>query len=204
MNVLKKRKNNWKAEKLAIGIIGGTFDPIHTAHLIIAQYIGEILNLEKILFVPSSIPPHKTQAASSDDRYEMVKLAIAGNPFFEVSRVEIDRTGISYTIDTIKFIKKEYKQKIFFIIGADNIPEFHKWHKFEEILKSCEIAIASRSDFNIDSIRNLREAIGEKKYSKLMKNFIFTPIFSISSSEIRNRIKYKKTIKYLGPDLVRE
>jgi nicotinate-nucleotide adenylyltransferase len=118
-----------------VGIFGGTFDPIHHGHLITAQSVREIRNLDKIIFIPSFISPHKSDviSVSPEHRLKMLKLAVEGVDFFEVSDYEINREGISYTIDTLKEFKKKYDE-LEFIIGYDNIFKFHSWKEPDQII----------------------------------------------------------------------
>jgi nicotinate-nucleotide adenylyltransferase len=196
-------QNNVRRYK-KIGISGGTFDPVHYGHLIAAQEIRERLELDKVLFVPVGLPPHKKdhRVTEPEHRYNMVFEAVRSNPFFEVSRIEIDRAGYTYTIDTLLNLKATYGDdtKLFFIIGADVVPELVTWRQFEEVFKLCEFVAVNRpgsqkEDF-FESIRYLKE-----QYSAIIHT-IKLPLIEISSTDIRSRVKNDGTIKYLVPECV--
>jgi len=176
-----------------IGILGGTFNPIHIGHLTIAEMVHEQLKLDKVIFVPSNLPPHKSShnVASSQERYNMVNLAIKGNPRFEVSDFEITREGKSYSIETVNHFRCRYpkKTKIFFIIGNDLLPTLRTWRRIDEILKVVSFVTVNRPGF-------------KEKKSKIKVKTISVPGLQTSSSYVRSRITMGKTVKYLIPDNV--
>ena len=184
---------------MKIGLLGGTFNPIHNGHLGNAEIIKENFNLDKVLFIPSKYPVHKNLEGnvSSEDRYNMVKLAINDNKYFEASRIEIDREGESYFIITIKQLLDIYKDsELYLIIGADAFNEINIWKESKEILKTVSFIIMRRSG---------HESINRKliKMAKDVK-FANNPLIEISSSEIRKNIRNNKSIKYLIPGKVEE
>ncbi|MFH1288486.1 MAG: nicotinate-nucleotide adenylyltransferase [bacterium] len=180
-----------------IGIFGGTFNPIHNGHLLIAEDVRERLNLDKVLFIPAANPPHKknNDLAEACHRLEMVKLAIRDNPCFSVSDIEIKRGGMSYSIETIKTLKEIYQKgtELFFIMGADSILEFMAWKEWESLLGLCNFVVAPRPGYEI------AEA-GSKPV--LTENVVFlkTRMFDTSSTEIRKKIKNKEPIECFVPD----
>ncbi|MGB9668210.1 MAG: nicotinate-nucleotide adenylyltransferase, partial [Thermosulfidibacteraceae bacterium] len=135
-----------RSVKGRIGIFGGTFNPVHMGHLIAAEDVRYKMKLDKILFIPSNIPPHKSTKGliSAEDRLNMVKLAIEGNPFFECSDIEIKRGGKSYTIDTVKEVKNINKAEYFFILGGEAFLSFHNWKNPEGILREIDLIVISR------------------------------------------------------------
>lgn len=187
-----------------IGILGGTFNPIHCGHLIMAETIRESFDLDKVLFIPSGQPPHKSDHIIEDaeSRYEMVQRAVASNRFFEASRIEIDREGFTYTIDTLKMLKKEYgsKTKLFFIIGSDVIPELKTWKEHNEVFKMCDFIVTVRPGCDDETV----EADFKQVKDDYEINIIMTesPRIDISSSSIRERLQNGETIKYLVPENV--
>ncbi|MDI3508053.1 MAG: nicotinate-nucleotide adenylyltransferase [Clostridiales bacterium] len=187
-----------------IGLMGGTFDPIHYGHLVTAEEIRDKFNLEKVIFVPSGHPPHKIERHVSDQehRYLMTFLATAPNPFFEVSRMEIDRQGPTYTIDTIKQFKAEYgdEYEFYFITGADAIFEILTWKDAEQLLGLCEFIAATRPGFNNNDIKAQLEHI-TSRYGKEVYS-VEVPSLAISSTDIRQRIREGRPIKYLLPESV--
>ena len=179
-----------------IGIFGGTFDPIHNGHLIIAQTVLEKRNLNKIIFIPAFISPHKVKYDYSApiDRYEMTKLAIEGNPAFEISDYEIRNEQVSYTVNTILEFKKRYEH-IELIIGFDNLINFDLWFQADKIIDLAELIVLKRTyDKEV------------KKTNKFFAeaHFVDSPTIEISSTEIRERILDNRTIDYLVPCKVKE
>jgi nicotinate-nucleotide adenylyltransferase len=193
-------------EKIRIGLLGGSFDPIHLGHLIIAETARINLKLDKVIFIPARLNPLKENSfASPVDRIKMIKLAISDNKYFDVSNIEINRKGPSYTIDTLLYFRKIYPRncKIFFIIGYDNFLQFKKWKDPDRIVKLCKLAVFQRPDFEKkNSFFSTRGgSISDRKNKKHIV-FIKAPVIDISSTEIRKRIKKNKSIKYLVPDSV--
>ncbi len=183
---------------MKLGLYGGTFDPIHTGHLILAESVRSQLALDRILFIPAAIPPHKKDSKITESaiRYEMIQLAIANNPHFEVSPIDIDRKGVSYTVDTIKIIQEQMqlqREELFFIIGADNILGFPSWHKPAEILELCQIVVLPRPEIDLKNIHPMLK-------DKIL--VVKTPLIEISSSVIRQLIKQDRSIRYLVPEPV--
>src|SRR5690554_814577 len=135
-----------------IGILGGTFDPIHYGHLISAQWSMESFSLDRILFIPTGSPPHKQEkeVLSADHRYQMILLAIKDHPHFQISTIELTRKDPSYTIDTIRELQNKYDNdtQLFFITGADSILELHTWKRYEELLDSCCFIATTREGYN--------------------------------------------------------
>ena len=176
---------------MRICLFGGTFDPPHIGHLLVAQTVCEAERFDKILFIPAYKTPNKIDVTPVENRLDMLKIAVEGNPNFEISDVELERKGISYTIDTIKIIKKEQglnKIDIFYLIGSDSLLEFHKWKEPKEILNECQFIVAIRPGFRPSDIP-----------AWILHNIQFAniPRFEISSTNIRHRWVENKTIRYL-------
>jgi nicotinate-nucleotide adenylyltransferase len=174
-----------------ICLFGGTFDPPHIGHLLIAQTICEAESFDKILFIPVNIPPHKSVNTPLEDRLNMLEIAIDDNPNFEISDIEIKRGGVSYTIDTIRTIKKQYNissNKISYLIGSDSLLNFHNWKDPEKILEECQIIVAIRPGFRPSDI---------PAWILHKIQFANIPRFEISSTNIRSRWVEGKTIRYL-------
>jgi len=179
-----------------IGIFGGTFDPIHNGHLITAQSVKEIRNLEKIIFIPAYISPHKqnAEASSAQHRLNMLKIALDEIPFFEYSDFEIKQHTISYTIDTLRELKKSYDE-IDLIIGYDNIFQFHTWKDPDEIFRLANVVVLKRkSSHPIDYVDKYVESA----------HFVETRGIEISATDIRNRVNADLPIYYLVPEKVLE
>lgn len=186
------------------GIMGGTFDPIHMGHLVLAEEVRNRLNLDKVIFIPSGNPPHKNdkKVTTAINRYEMTLLAITSNPNFEISTIEIERTGKSYTIDTIKQLKKKCKVKaeFYFITGADAILDLPNWKNFDELLTLCKFVAATRPGFELKKMQENIKVLEEKCNNSIYT--IVVPALQISSTDIRNRIIEEQSIKYLLPEAV--
>jgi len=189
-----------------IAIMGGAFDPIHYGHLAAAEAVTHRLQADQVIFIPSGRPPHKNygQTTPSEHRYLMTVLATATNPHFQVSRLEIDRPGLTYTIDTIKAIRRMLKPEaeIYFISGADAIHQIFSWKNPQELLTLCRFVAVTRPGF---SKKSLLEHIS--KIEKLYQDgeqiqFVEVPALSISSSDIRARVLEGRPIKYLLPEEV--
>lgn len=184
------------------GIFGGTFNPIHYGHLMICEYLKEELGLDEIIFIPTGNPPHKDLDVSARARYDMVKLAIESNPGFEISDIETKRVKLSYTVDTVIELKKIYKEeKLFFLIGLDTLFQLKTWKKIEELSGEIEFVVALRPKYiDIEEINRELKFLRENYGTKV--EIIHTPLYEISSTELRERIKEEKSVKYLIPEEV--
>lgn len=187
-----------------IGVYGGTFNPIHLGHLITAEAVREEFHLHKIIFVPTGNPPHKrSDVLDARHRYAMTALAIMDNPYFVISDVEVKRDGYSYTIDTIRSLKKEYGEdaSLFFIAGTDTIHELPTWKYIDDLLKLCHFVGATRPDGSemIDTIIEYFGALGKEKIHRLD-----TPELEISSTDLRARLQAGHSVRYMIPKSVVE
>ena len=189
---------------MRIGIAGGTFDPIHVAHLIIAEEARVRLRLEEVIFVPAGDPWMKsdTSVSSAHHRLTMVRLAIASNPFFRASSVEIDRLGPTYTVDTLEQISSEVNDaELYLIIGSDSINEFHRWRAPSRVLELCTLVTAPRpcsGELDLTEIESLSPS-GLPKVVVLDR-----PHVDISGTEIRRRISQGLSVRYQVPWEVEE
>ena len=185
--------NIWFILMNRIGIFGGTFNPIHIGHLAIAQMAQEQMHLDRVIFVPSNIPPHKKgpYILPALHRYRMVRLAIRGNSSFAISDFEIKRGKKSYTIDTIGYFKKRFPPmaKLFFIVGADTLPHLKDWRYIEDVVKIVKFIVVNRPGYKKISI-------------KFNYHFVAMPGIDLSSTILRRRIARAKTIRYYVPDNV--
>jgi nicotinate-nucleotide adenylyltransferase len=201
--------------------LGGTFNPIHYGHLAAAEEVRDRLNLDSVLFIPSYIPPHKQEedGPSAVQRLEMVRLAVSGNDRFQPSDIEIKRGGRSYTIDTIENLRRVYPgTELFFIIGLDSFIEIQTWHRWKELLTLCNFVVISRHGYHfidlhtMDFMKNFSDELvnldrGDLSHA-LVQTGAFTinletiPLYEISSTDIRRRIRQRTSIKYLLPEPV--
>ena len=189
-----------------IGIFGGTFNPIHMGHLIIAEKICKHHLLSKIIFMPAHIPPHKyvDDLAETQYRYQMIKAAISGNSKFEVSDLEIIREGKSYTIDTIQEILNQYGEdvEIFLIMGADSLNELELWKDIKKLSQLCRFVIVNRPGFKTEVSPRLVEIIGNTSILDLEQLRTEISPVDISSTNIRKRVNDGAEIKGLVPESV--
>lgn len=184
-----------------IAIMGGTFDPVHTGHLVIAEEARTRFHLDEVVFVPAAVPPHKVREdiSPAEDRYAMVLLATASNPHFSVSRVELDRPGPSYTADTIREFRARCgpEAELFFLTGADAILEILTWHDPEALIRECRLIAAARPGYDLGQ---LPRRLPERFLAAI--DTLVVPGIDISSSEIRRRVREGAPITYLTPEPV--
>ena len=189
--------------KQRIGIMGGTFDPIHLGHLLTAEAVRDAMGLHEILFIPASVPPHKRgrEIAPPEHRLRMVILATASNPCFRTSDIELRRKGPSYTVDTIDALKAERGDgaEFYFITGADAINELDTWHDAGALLQKCHFVAATRQGTRLEK-EALNLKFGTLGCERIHE--VSTPELEISSTEIRRRVKRGASIRYMVPDAV--
>lgn len=184
-----------------IGVFGGSFDPVHLGHLTVAQDAVEQLELDRLIFVPAAIPPHKQDKtlASGRQRLEMLQLATESNLRFEVSDMELQRGGVSYTIDTIRQIQFEHPgAELFFIVGLDSLTILHSWKNIEELLGRCTVVPFARGGEDPAKIAEQIQLSNVWK-TRLMERMIQIHEVEISASEIRMRPAEGLSIRYLVP-----
>ena len=184
-----------------IGVMGGTFDPIHIGHLIAARAALESFALDRVIFIPAALPPHKMtrRVASPEHRLSMVKAAIEGEKDFSVSDMEFRRQGPSYTVDTAAELKKIYNDaEIYFIIGTDSANELDTWYEAEKLIKECRFVALSRPGAKLDPAA-LMAAFGE--YARHVRELTM-PGIDISSTLIRERIRKNLSVRHFVPDKV--
>jgi len=181
-----------------ICLFGGTFDPPHFAHLSLAETVLRTTVVDKVVFIPAFLPPHKSNKSYSNiqHRINMLDLALENRDEFEISEIESERKGKSYTVDTIKEYQKQFnikKENLFFLIGSDSLVNFHAWRKPDEILNLAQILVVLRPTFSKNSVD-----------SQLLKQvkFLDSPLSDISSSMIRQYLKAGRSVKHLIPEKV--
>lgn len=201
IKMIKKEEENEKQKK-HIGIMGGTFDPIHYGHLVTAETVYDAFHIEKIIFIPTGNPAHKHVSLGSNHRLEMTKMAIAENEKFELSTIEIDREGHTYTVDTIEELKTTFDDDtvIYFIMGADSIHQLKQWKDAKRLLSLCEFIGVTRPGYDKKGVEQAVAELNETYGTKI--HFLEVPALDISSSDIRDRMKHRLSIRYLLPDCV--
>ncbi len=173
-----------------IGIYGGTFDPIHNAHLILAREALEQLQLDRVVFVPAAASPHKLgqTCAPADARAEMLRAAVTGESRFEVDELELNRPPPSYTFDTIEeFRRRDATAEIFYLLGSDNLPRLQTWHRYDELASIVRFVVLERGEVQPDS-----------QFATIRR------LIDISATEIRNRVAAGRSVRYLVPPAVEE
>ena len=187
------------------GMMGGTFNPIHLAHLYIAYEAKEELNLDKIIFMVAGNPPHKKESKIIDSkyRYNMVQKAIEGYEGFEISDYEIKKNGYSYTYETLRYLKGDEEDvEVFFIAGADSLMDIEKWKNTKEVLNNCTFVVFNRGDFNRETLKSQKEYLENKYQAEIVLLDIMS--IDISSTIIRKRIKEEKRVDFFLPNKVLE
>ncbi len=184
-----------------LGIMGGTFDPIHYGHLLMAEEARQAFALDEVVFVPNGRPAHKKAylVSSPEDRYAMTLLATGSNPCFSASRMEIERSGLSYTIDTLREFRKLYPglDALYFITGADAVLEILTWHEYDKLVRECQFIAVTRPGFVLERLPEIVDAAFLDRV-----HFLPIPRLEISSTDIRKRVREGRSIKYLSPEPV--
>lgn len=181
---------------MKVGVLGGTFDPIHIGHLLLAEAAREELRLEKVLFVPAGHQWRKEEVdrdiAPAEHRLAMVKLAIAGNDAFEASAIEVEREGPSYTAETLEALRAEMPEaRFYFIVGADALADMPHWHQVDRIFQLATVCVAGRAGDDAPTL------MFEERVARLAMREI-----EISSTDIRERVRAGKSVRYMVPDAV--
>lgn len=186
--------------------MGGTFDPVHYGHLVIAEEVRATLHLSEVIFIPAGQPPHKTGHHITETRHRlaMLELALASNPHFHISLMEIERTGPSYTVDTLRMLPEQLDTDttLFFIIGWDSLEELHTWYKAAEILTLVTHLVAvRRPGYEEDSAYN---KVLEQRLPGILQKLLVVqaPQLEISATDLRQRIAEDRPIKYQTPEAV--
>lgn len=189
---------------MRVGVLGGTFDPIHIGHLVSAEEAWVELKLECVIFIPAGLPPHKLDHGMSpvEHRLAMVELAIASNPHFAVSRIDIDRFGPCYTVDTIELLRDEWGPgvKIYFIMGSDSLLDILTWHNPRRLIRLCRFAVVSRPGYQVDldELDALLPGVASRVH------MLNAPQLAISSTDIQRRVREGLSIKYQVPEAVED
>ncbi len=187
-----------------LGIMGGTFDPVHLGHLLAAEAARESMGLDHVIFIPTGEPPHKRQRilAPAEDRVAMLRLATGSNQYFSVDTIEVDRPGATYTVDTLLQLRERYTDnpELYFIVGGDTLMELKSWKSFELVARLCAFAVYQRLGVGYGQLKEEAEYLKARFDADIC--FIQGPMADISSSEIRSRAARGSSIKYLVPESV--
>jgi nicotinate-nucleotide adenylyltransferase len=188
-----------------IGIMGGTFNPIHNGHLFLAENAYEQIGLDQILFMPSKNPPHKAKPDMITDqqRVDMINLAIQDNPHFDISTIELERDGYTYTADTLTLMMKEQQDlRYYFIVGADSLFMMHQWYQPQVIFDLCTVVAAGRDHVDRARLEAQAELLKGQFHADIQ--LVEMPTIQIASADIRDRIAQNRTVRYYVPDQVAE
>lgn len=189
-----------------VGIFGGTFDPIHQGHMIIAEQVAQALSLVRVIFVPGGVPPHKTASsvkANAEDRFDMVVAAVEGNPKFFVDRVEVDAGRPMYSVETVPLIKErrgDPGDEWFFVSGADEVANLLSWKEPDELLEEAAMVAATRPGYDISNLEHLEEALDN--FDRIIP--VECTRVDISATGIRRMLAKGESVRYLVPEGVYE
>ena len=187
---------------MRLGIMGGTFDPIHFGHLVTAEEALVQFNLDRVLFMPTGHPAMKSdqRVTAAEDRYLMTVVATAANPDFDVSRMEVDRPGPTFTVDTLLALRDEYGPgtELFFITGADAVWEIVGWKDAEKIASLATFIAATRPGYDLEAARSAHD----EQATQFRIEYVEVPALTISSTDIRTRVSQRRAIRYLTPESV--
>lgn len=192
---------------MSVGVLGGTFDPPHMGHLVLAQEAYQALNLDQVLFVPAGEPWRKAgrELSAREHRLAMIRLAVADNPAFAVSTAEVDRAGPSYTAETLADLRAQLgpESELFFIMGADSLADFPHWHEPRRILELARLAVAERSPAGDEGVE---EGIPQELAEALRGSVVWVtmPLIAISASAVRQRVRQGLSVRYWVPGAVEE
>ena len=185
----------------SLGILGGTFDPVHHGHLAIAEEAREVLGLERVVFIPAAIPPHKQDRVitPAEHRLAMLELAVADNPAFSVSRMELDRGDVSYTVDTLEELRGQGVIDPWFILSSEALQGFPEWRRPVRVLELCRLLVVPREGHDEHAAQDAIEHFPGKEDRF---GFLRGPSLPISGSVVRSRLAAGRSVRYLVPDAV--
>lgn len=188
---------------MRLGVFGGTFDPVHYGHLLLAEQCLEQCRLDQVWFIPAGIPPHKVARtiAPGKARGEMLDLAVAGHDRFRVDRRELDRQNPCYTVETLAELQAEDpSRELFFLLGADSLADFPAWREPRQIVELARLAVVNRGEAPLPDLAPLRAILGGALESRV--EFVTVPGIDISSTDLRRRIRETRSIRYMTPRAV--
>lgn len=190
---------------MRLGLFGGSFDPVHNGHLLLAECCREQCRLDQVWFVPAAVAPHKQDqtAASDEHRLEMLMLAVAGHPGFEVCDIEVERGGVSYTVDTLRAIADEQPDaELFLLMGADTLADLVNWHQPAEVCELARPVVVARAGEPEPDYAALVEVVTAERLESFRQQRVIMPQLELSSREIRRRVAVGESIRYQTPRAV--
>ena len=192
---------------MRLGIFGGSFDPVHYGHLLLAESCREQLGLDKVIFVPAGRPPHKRETAltPAGHRLAMLELAIAGEPDFEICRYEVDREETSYTVDTLRWFRSQFPEaELYLLVGADMLNDLPNWREAGEICRLAQPVGVKRGGTPPPSLDRLASLLPIERLEWLKKNQVDMPQLALSASDIRRRVSQGQSIRFRVPKAVEQ
>lgn len=194
---------------MRIGYFGGSFDPVHFGHLVLAEACLDGARLDRVVFLPAGSPPHKQgrDIANANHRLEMLRLAIDGIPQFSIDDREVSRAGVSYTVDTVRDLlaNTDAANENFWLIGGDTLPDLPTWRDIEGLLDIIPFLTASRPGYDTDAaLSRLKDVFGPDRADDLAAGIVHMPLVGVSSTGIRARLRSGRSIRFLVPEPVRE
>jgi len=190
---------------MRVGILGGTFDPIHLGHLAMAEQCREQVPLDQVWFMVSAAPPHKRdrEISSFDKRVDMVQLAVAGNPAFQVNEMEKDRPGPSYTADTLRELHRQFPETEFcWIVGSDCLPDLPHWHEPLTVISLAKLVVVARAGWPVWTTEQMRTELRLTPSVPLDMQVVSAPMVDLASRDLRRRVAEGRSIRYLVPPAV--
>jgi nicotinate-nucleotide adenylyltransferase len=190
---------------MRLGIFGGTFDPVHHGHLILAECCREQCQLDQVWFLPAAVPPHKqtNEVTSAEHRLQMMQLAVAGHPGLVVSRMETERAGVSYTVDTLKQIGEEQSDaQLYLLMGADTLADLPNWRQPANVCQLATPVVVQRADFPAADFSVLEEFVDERRLAEIQTHLVNMPVVQFSSSDIRQKMREGRSVRYQVPRAV--
>ncbi len=190
---------------MRLGIFGGTFDPVHFGHLILAEQCREQARLDEVCFVPAPRPPHKSEETLTrfEQRIEMLQLALAGQPAFRIDELEKDRAGPSYTVDTLAELQRRHpRDELFLMIGSDTLRELPGWYQPRRVLEMVSLLVMERPNNPVPPLDSLRAALGLAPDDQFRLELLQTPQIDIASRDLRRRVGAGRSIRYFLPRAV--
>lgn len=190
---------------MRIGIFGGTFDPVHYGHLLLAEYSLEQCRLDQIWFLPAAVPPHKQdrELTAAEHRVQMLQLALGGHECMQVSTMEFERGGVSYTLDTLEAIHRQHPDvELFLLMGADSLHELPSWREPDRICQLATLAVVQRPDVPYPDLSVLRGIVEPDRSERFKESVVQMPLIQLSSTEIRRRVSAGQSIRYQTPRAV--
>jgi nicotinate-nucleotide adenylyltransferase len=190
---------------MRVGVFGGTFDPVHLGHLILAEQCREQGRLDQVLFVPAARPPHKDERDLSPfaQRVEMLSLAISGQPAFRIDELEKDRPGLSYTVETLAHLHRHHPEaELFLLVGGDTLHDLPMWYQPQAIVAQATLLVMARPGATLPSVEELRKSPGLTEEMPLRVQVVDVPLIDIASRDVRSRVRRGSSIRYLVPRAV--